>query len=80
MISWISTASATLPADSVNHGAYTRMFAGSGLSYTNGLIQLPVNALRVSISATTTVFLGARSTFTTAGNFAYGALRCRRAR
>lgn len=80
MIGWISTTSAILPADSVNHGAYTRMFAASGLSYTQEVVQLPVNALRVSVSTTTTVFLSARSTFTTAGNFAYGAMRCRRMR
>lgn len=80
MIGWISTTSATLPSDAVNHGAYTRMFAASGLSYTQAVISIPINALRVSISTTTTVFLSARSTFTTAGNFAYGALRCRRVR
>lgn len=79
MFVWVSTTSATLPTEP-NHGASARLQAGSGLSYTNVGVSMPVGNLRVSIASTTTVFLTAWSQFTTSTEFAYGTLRCRRAR
>jgi hypothetical protein len=80
LIAWVSTVSATLPADGINHGSYSREFGATGLSITQVVFNLPITALRVSVATTTSVFLSARSTFTTAPETASGALRCRRVR
>lgn len=73
---WISTTSATLPT-APNKGALATLTT----TLTTGATQcLPVGVRRVSLSATTTVYLSARAAFAVNTMSAYGILCARRAR
>ena len=74
---WISTVSATLPTppnSGMQSGSTSAITTGSG-GY-----GLQVGPGRLSLNATTTVYLGAFSAFGTSTNAAYGFIGCRRVR
>ena len=73
---WISQASATLPT-LPNGGA---QFAVSATFAASATAALPVGATRVSLSATTTVYLSAQAAFTVSTMAAYGFIGARRRR
>lgn len=73
---WTSATSATLPTRP-NNGAISIIQTTFGA---NAVTSVPVNAQRVSLSATTTIYLSARSLFTGGTNTAYGFIGARRAR
>lgn len=72
----ITPTSATLPSAGTNFGT-----AGiaSSLSAT-GIFSLQSASFRISLAATTTIYIVAYSTFTISTNSAYGGLRARRVR
>lgn len=73
---WISTTSATLPV-TPNSGGLTLMNLATGAG-ANQIFQ--VGIIRLSLNATTTVFLSGQSNFTTSTNAMYGFIGCRRVR
>ncbi len=76
-IGWISQTSATLPT-SPNSGA---MYIDVGISIVGASSYgQPVGMIRISLSGTTTVYLGARSSFTGSTNAAFGYIGARRVR
>jgi hypothetical protein len=75
-LSWVSSTSASIPTKP-NAGAMTQMI---GLTFTNGVPQLPTGSQRVSLSATTTLYLSVFATFSVSTLAAYGFLGARRRR
>lgn len=74
---WISTVSATLPTPP-NSGMQTG--STSAITVGSGGYGFQVGPGRLSLSGTTTVYLGAFSAFGTSTNAAYGFIGCRRVR
>lgn len=75
-VGWISTTSATLPTVP-NNGAYG---GRNGPAVVGDFSTYPVGQTRLSLSATTTVYLSAFSTFTVSTNAVYGFIGARRVR
>jgi hypothetical protein len=75
IIGWISTTSATIPT-APNSGGEA-LWAGNVTGNGNSTHPGP---MRLSLSATTTVYLSTYVTFTTSTNSAYGIIRARRVR
>lgn len=75
-LGWISTVSATLPTRP-NSGAFARQpfaaLAGTDIS-------MPVGTMRLSLAATTTVYLSGRSVFAVSTDAIYGFIGARRTR
>ena len=72
---WMSTASATLPTPPNNGG-----FAQFNVSVTGLQQGFTTSVMRVNVNTTTTLFLGAQSTFTVSTETANGFIGCRRMR
>lgn len=76
MAAWISTTSASVPT-APNNGAEISF----NLSFPAGVTQLfPVGRMRLSLAATTTVYLSTVTTFAVSTEAAYGFIAARRAR
>jgi len=76
VLAWISTTSAAVPTDRSNGGAFAEIFlTSSSLS----LFTTPVGMMRLSLGATTTVYLSVDSVFTGTAT-AYGFIGARRRR
>lgn len=78
-LGWISTSSATLPASNL-YSSFFVSTAGAILPYSIAPIAFTVPAQRLSLSATTTVYLSVRSAFITSTSTAGGAIYARRRR
>jgi hypothetical protein len=78
----ISLTSATLPSQAGGSGLGTDPLRSSLLQTTTitGTMNLPVGPVRVSLSATTTVYLVAQASFSAGTTTAYGTIRARRMR
>jgi hypothetical protein len=74
---WISTASATLPNGS---GSVVPWFYLAGSLTTGQGTAMPITMTRISLASTTTVFLGAFTSFGTSTMSAYGFIGARRRR
>lgn len=75
---WISTASATVPANGNASGA--EYFTSSQIQAAQGAFGWPVGTLRVNVSSTTTVYLSSYAGFGTSTLAANGFIGCRRVR
>jgi hypothetical protein len=76
-IGWISTTSASLPA-SPNNGAMFSYLGTGAAAGGNGVF--PIGRIRLSLASTTTVYLGAQSSFSVSTMSVYGFIGARRVR
>lgn len=75
-LTWISSTSAVIPTKP-NAGSMTQV---AGATFTNGVPQIPTGRQRISLSATTTIYLSAFAVFTVSTLAAYGFIGARRVR